>query len=39
MRSQSIADNMLPMITVEKCFAARDKLSNELELAEYYLII
>lgn len=32
--SQSIADNILTMITVEKRFSAGDKLPNELDLAE-----
>ena len=34
MLSQSVADNILSMITVEKRFSAGDKLPNELELAE-----
>ena len=33
MLSQSVADNILSMITMEKRFAAGDKLPNELELA------
>lgn len=31
--SQSIADNILSMITIEKRFNAGDKLPNELELS------
>ena len=34
MLSQSVADNILTMITVEKRFSAGDKLPNELDLAE-----
>ena len=34
MLAQSVTDNILTMITVEKCFSARDKLLNELDLAE-----
>lgn len=34
MLSQSIADNILSMITIEKRFAAGDKLPNELALSE-----
>lgn len=34
MLSQSVADNILTMITVEKRFSVGDKLPNELELAE-----
>lgn len=34
MLSQSVADNILSMITIEKRFSAGDKLPNELELAE-----
>ena len=33
MLSQSVADNILTMITVEKRFSAGDKLPNELDLA------
>ena len=33
MLSQSIADNILSMITIEKQFTAGDKLPNELELS------
>ena len=34
MLSQSVADNILSMITIEKRFATGDKLPNELDLAE-----
>lgn len=34
MLSQSIADNILSMITIEKRFSIGDKLPNELELSE-----
>ena len=34
MLSQSVADNILTMITVEKRFSAGEKLPNELDLAE-----
>lgn len=34
MLSQSIADNILSMITIEKRFVTGDKLPNELELSE-----
>ncbi len=34
MLSQSVADNILSMITVEKRFSAGDKLPNELDLSE-----
>ena len=34
MLSQSIADNILSMITIEKRFSVGDKLPNELELSE-----
>ena len=34
MLSQSVADNILSMITIEKRFDAGDKLPNELELSE-----
>lgn len=34
MLSQSIADSILSMITIEKRFSAGDKLPNELELSE-----
>ena len=34
MLSQSVADNILSMITVEKRFSIGDKLPNELELSE-----
>ena len=34
MLSQSVADNILTMITVEKRFSVGDKLPNELDLAE-----
>lgn len=34
MLSQSVADNILSMITIEKRFSAGDKLPNELELSE-----
>lgn len=34
MLSQSVADNILSMITIEKRFVAGDKLPNELELSE-----
>ncbi len=34
MLSQSVADNIMTMITVEKRFSVGDKLPNELELAE-----
>ena len=34
MLSQSVADNILSMITVEKRFSVGDKLPNELELSE-----
>ena len=34
MLSQSVADNILSMITIEKRFAAGDKLPNELELSD-----
>lgn len=34
MLSQSIADNILSMITIEKRFSVGDKLPNELDLAE-----
>ena len=34
MLSQSVADNILSMITIEKRFAAGDKLPNEIDLAE-----
>lgn len=34
MLSQSIADNILSMITIEKRFTVGDKLPNELELSE-----
>ena len=34
MLSQSVADNILSMITIEKRFAAGDKLPNELDLSE-----
>lgn len=33
MLSQSVADNILSMITIEKRFTAGDKLPNELELS------
>lgn len=34
MLSQSVADNILSMITIEKRFAVGDKLPNELELSD-----
>lgn len=34
MLSQSVADNILSMITIEKRFSAGDKLPNEIELSE-----
>lgn len=34
MLSQSVADNILSMITIEKRFSVGDKLPNELDLAE-----
>lgn len=34
MLSQSVADNILSMITIEKKFSIGDKLPNELDLAE-----
>lgn len=34
MLSQSVADNILSMITIEKKFVAGDKLPNELDLSE-----
>ena len=34
MLSQSVADSILSMITIEKRFAAGDKLPNEIELSE-----
>lgn len=34
MLSQSVADNILFMITIEKRFSPGDKLPNELELSE-----
>lgn len=34
MLSQSVADNILSMITIEKRFSAGDKLPNELDLSE-----
>lgn len=34
MLSQSVTDNIMTMITVEKRFSVGDKLLNELELAE-----
>ena len=34
MHSQSVADNILSMITIEKRFAAGDKLPNELDLLD-----
>lgn len=34
MLSQSVADNILSMITIEKRFSVGDKLPNELELSE-----
>lgn len=34
MLSQSVADNILSMITIEKRFAVGDKLPNELDLSE-----
>ena len=34
MLSQSVADNILSMITIEKRFSVGDKLPNELDLSE-----
>lgn len=34
MLSQSVADTILSMITIEKRFSAGDKLPNELDLSE-----
>ncbi len=34
MLSQSIADSILSMITIEKRFSVGDKLPNEMELSE-----
>ena len=34
MLSQSVADNIVSMITIEKRFSAGDKLPNELHLSE-----
>ena len=34
MLSQSVADNILAMITIEKRYSVGDKLPNELELSE-----
>ena len=34
MLSQSVADNILAMITIEKRFSVGDKLPNEIELSE-----
>ena len=34
MLSQSVADNILSMITIKKRFSAGDKLPNDLDLSE-----
>ena len=34
MLSQSVADSILSMITIEKRFSVGDKLPNEIELSE-----